>query len=638
MGIKASRAMRACLALTSAWCLALPAPARAEGPGPAPILSAPQVDDARLRQLAAHPTWHGLLHMDAAGRSEINSPGFFLSPTGAHDAEAELRATLAAYSQPWPDDPNTHPRCSHPSRYFWLSRQLQLPGWRDREPRCLRLEEWGRFDHLQSISVYLVSGYLGNPASTFGHALIKFNTEDAVKLGGLTDVSVNFGALVPPNEPTLRYVYRGLFGGYQAGFSDKYHYTNDQVYGKRESRDMWDYELQLTPDQRLFLAYHLAEVAGRKFDYYFLTKNCGLRIADVLALVTGQPLGQSARLWYAPVEMFNTLHALDQPPQTVLGGPPRFVPSAERMLNAEFSRLDAVQRSVANEAIRDDLQHLGAHLSTLPPEQRLDVLDTLLAYQTYRLEADGAQVDEAMRRAKDRILLARLQALPRQRPPLEVPQLKSPAQGHAPMMLAAGWLHDTHTGDDKLRLQWAPFRYELGGFHGLDRSELAVFDTVVDVGAHGATTLTQFDLIRVRKLDTNPAYIEGANGLSWEVQTGMRRVVQAGRERRQSHLSGGVGFARQWGSVTAFAMVDASAQSGPHPLAAGPQLSMTGQLGDDLKWVLRSAWRQDLGSHEGPHRNGLAELVWRTAQNRAWRLSVDHQDRTRFVAMFQQYW
>jgi hypothetical protein len=597
-------------------------------------------DQARMAALARDITWLRLLHVKAGStRSEINTPSFFLSPQGRDDPLAELHATLDAYAQPWPADTNLHPRCMFPARYYWLSQHLALPGFQTHDPRCARLEDWGRFAQLRSVSVYLVSGYFGNPASTFGHALLKLNTNDPSATAGLMDISVNFGAMVPPNEPTPVYIYKGLFGGYQAGFSDKFHYTNDVVYGRTEFRDMWDYELDLTEAQRTLLVFHLAEVSARKFDYFFLGRNCGLRIAELIELATGRRIVTSAEIWYAPVEMFHALQAADDQGPRLLVRPPRFIPSAERVLSHEFMQLNADQSRVANRLISTGMVDIPTELNTLPEGQRLDVLDALLAYQAYRLAADGSQAEDAIRRAKDRVLLARLMLPARQRTPLAVPVLASPAQGHSPMLASLGLAHDrrgTYT-----QLQWAPFSYELNGFHGLAHGELAVFDTTVGIDARQRARLESFDAIRVRKLNTRTVDIEGESSLSWQVQLGLRRARARDAWLLQKHLSFGVGRAVLWqpagASMTAFAMLDGSLQSGPALASAGPQLGLVAQMGS-LKFSAQAAWRRNLGLRDNGQARGGVDATWRLSRDQSLRWRWEHDGGSRVVAAFQQYW
>ncbi|MCI5166708.1 MAG: hypothetical protein D3903_11585, partial [Candidatus Electrothrix sp. GM3_4] len=123
-----------------------------------------------LAQLAQHPAWLKLLHFNG-GQSEVLSNDFFLSPEGRHNPEAELRATIDAYSKPWPaDNGDTHARCRFPARYLWLSSQIPLPDYTPQPSQCINLSKWSLPEQVKSISLFLVSGYLGNPASVFGHS------------------------------------------------------------------------------------------------------------------------------------------------------------------------------------------------------------------------------------------------------------------------------------------------------------------------------------------------------------------------------------------------------------------------------------------------------------------------------------
>ena len=413
------------------------------------------------------------MHYGEGSSSEIRSSGFFLSPHGATDPLLELIATLEALGRPWDEDPNQHPRCRFPARYQWLSQHLQLPGYSSRDARCDRLEKWARFDELDSVSLYLVSGYFGNPASTFGHALMKFNTIGPTGGNALMDISVNFGAAVPDGESTLRYIVKGIFGGYKAGFSDKFHFTNDTVYGHNEFRDMWDYRLNLTSDQRDFLVKHVAEVAGHQFDYYFFTENCGLRLKQLLEVALDETLGSEPVGWYAPVELFHALERYRHSSGQALVDSPRFVPSAERLLLHELSLLSASEVAVARRLVDNNFADLERQLTTLSTASRIKLLDTLLAYQAYRVTAAGEDAPIELRRLKDRLLLARL-ALPPQRAVTKsgVPEMASPAAGHSPMLTEAGLVN---AGQDlAVLLRWAPYVNELNGFHALEDSELAI--------------------------------------------------------------------------------------------------------------------------------------------------------------------
>lgn len=500
------------------------------------------------RNLHRDPVWLQLMHYEADGsRSEILSEDFFLAPHGATDPGAELTATLHGYFAPWGEDPNTHPRCRFPARYYWLSQQLELPRYALREPRCQRLERWAFRPGVRSVSLLLVSGYFGNPASTFGHSLLKLNTGAAADEMGLLDLSMNFGALVPENEATVLYVMRGLFGGYEAGFSDKYFYTQDLVYARTEFRDLWEYELSLSEAQRNLLVLHLWEITGKKFAYYFLTQNCAYRLGEVLELVTGEQFVEHAHLWFVPVELFHRLKDIDARRRAV-GSPAlirsvRFIPSSQRVVYHQFAQLTPEQVVAANAVIADGPDTVSKRLRPFPAARRGEILDALLAYNQYQVIAEQAEPSAESRRAKYRVLAERLRLPPRTDPLPPVPELPSPADGPKPMVTSVG-IAQQQDGETYWRLRWAPFSQELIEQKNLEDGELAVLDLAVGVGHDWKPFIDQIDVVRVRKLNTRRTQITGESRLSWQLQVGARRVEHSGAPRHDGFTR--IGAGRAW--------------------------------------------------------------------------------------------
>ena len=59
-------------------------------------------------------------------------------------------------------------------------------------------------------------------------------------------------------------------------------YLKTQGYSNLESRDLWDYDLDLTPAQIAFLLKHAWEMGSTYSDYYFFTKNCSYQLLTLL--------------------------------------------------------------------------------------------------------------------------------------------------------------------------------------------------------------------------------------------------------------------------------------------------------------------------------------------------------------------
>lgn len=549
-----------------------------------------------LDELAKHPTWLALLHVPVgAARSEVHSAEFFLAEQAPGEPLAELDAAIAAWSEPWPENPQLHARCRFPARFYWLAQHLSLPGYTMREPRCVGLERWAQFDRLRSASLLLVSGYFGNPASTFGHALLRLNTSDASSSSTLLDLGFNFGALIPPNESMFRYVVQGLSGGYEAGFSDKYFYTQDLVYSRTEFRDMWEYELALTRDQLVLMTLHLYELAGRKFTYYFLTENCAFRLAQVVELASGLNLTSRARAWYAPVELFHRLHDADAAHPGRAFRAIRFVPSSERVLRTAFAALAPPEREIASATLEAPPLDVERMLLSQAPNRRAALLDTLISHAQFRQVAEQPDVSAATRERIASLLRQRL-ALPPSDASLEAPPpLPSPAKAAPPLSLGLGVGVDGARQGAQLLLRGAAFDYNALDDHGLFGGELVVLDTRLSIESKARVRLDQLDIVRVRKLTDSGVDIAGQNELSWQTVVGLRRFGHLRGDRLRAQVVFGVGTASRIAPrAVIFTLFDGAVLSDPGALALQPRVGILGGS-DTWRGSAELAWRRESG-------------------------------------------
>ncbi len=591
----------------------------------------------QIAQLARQPTWLKLLHFtEEAGQSEVLSEDFFLSPEGKKDPEAELRAALAAYAAPWPADGNSHARCRFPARYHWLAQQISLPGYTPAPPQCAAFNRWSLPDKTRSVSLFLVSSYLGNPASVFGHSLLKLNTGADDDQAGLFDLTVSYGALVPQDEPVALYILRGLGGGYQAGFSDRYFYTQDVVYSRTEFRDIWDYELLLTDRQRTLLLLHLWEILGRKFTYYFLDQNCGYRLAELLELVLDEPLLRQAKHWYAPVETFHRLEDLDR--QHRAAGQPgliraaRFIPSAQRRMRHQFSLLRPEERTAAQTVIEQGPDALPASMANLTPERQMEVADALLAYANYRLTVEQPAPSETAKTMKNRLLAARFLLPPSSAPLAEPPALPSPAAGDKPMLTSIGAAY-TARQKAHLRLRWAPFIQESLGRNGLEGDELAVLDTSLGLGGEDAVVLDQLDLIRIRKIKTGFLAADGESPWSWQLRGG----VEEDEGRYDALFQFGIGRAwRVSPQLTVYVVSDAAAHSLEPYLRLRPQLGLLAGRGGLKAQLLAGLETVDYQGDAQPFLS--AQLQAGLSNQTALFIGLEQAERTELTVALKWFW
>ena len=538
------------------------------------------IKSAQQKGLIYHPTWLKLLHYDKSdGRSEVVSDEFFLSEQGKEDASAELLATLDAYMAPWGENGDEHARCRFPARYYWLNHQIKLPGYQLREPRCKKFEQWALLDKVDSISLLLVSGYYGNPASTFGHSLLKLNSTKTIPGSDLFDLTVNFGAMIPPNESTLLYIMRGLSGGYEAGFSDRYYYTQDLVYSRTEFRDIWDYRLNLSDHQRTLLLLHLWEVMENKFIYYFLSENCAYRISELLELVTEESFLDNSSIWYAPVETFHRLDAIDHERDTQqqprLVEKVSFIPSSQRTLYQQVSQLSEDGINAVNTVIGGNYRQIDPELERFSPQQQIRIANALIAYYQYRITAEQPEPPPELKVAKDRALLKRLTLPSARSEEIAMPQRLSPAASAPPLLSGIGAGHGAD-GLDYLQLRLAPYSYERLARNSSDNDELVVMDALLGIDSKQLPFLERFDLIRISALQTNRIPIDGERRPSWQMRIGAERVFDGLDNQLDAVASFGMGMGWELGpTVSLYAMADVAGHSYPAAITLEPNMGVS---------------------------------------------------------------
>jgi len=521
----------------------------------------------------------------------VESTDFYLSDRDSLDPQAELEATVRAFFTPWTGDPNNHPRCRFPARYFWLSQRLPLPEHDPSHPRCSNLEKWSLLDEVQSISLYLIGGYFGNPASTFGHAVLKFNSSARAHTNPLFDVTVGFGAMVPQNEWSIRYVAKGLFGGYKAGFLDKYYYAQDLVYSRSEFRDIWDFQLNLTAEQRQLLVFHVWELLGKGFSYYFLDKNCAFRLAELIELLAPEETISDTHLpWYSPVELFVRLRQADN--RKVAAGEPHlinsvtFIPSAQRSLIHQLRQLNTDERARFDHIVRDGPEAIDNVLSGLPTDEQSTILDSLLAYADYKITVAGDELDPHGKVYRDKVLLARLQLPSRPSASVTVPELPSPAHGSPPMQVTTGVGVDRRSAFT--RLGWTAFSWETVGQNSLEGDELVVSDLSLGVLREGDRFFVdRYDFLRIINFAVTPETAADSGDWSWQLRLGSERARYRGTEHYDGIAELGFGKARQVydSPIIVYGMLDGAVHSLESYFRARPHIGARFDAGSLKAWL-----------------------------------------------------
>ncbi|GFO67672.1 hypothetical protein GMLC_12510 [Geomonas limicola] len=255
--------------------LVFPVPASAQ-PAEDPYLVELQ-QRAVQQSLATERTWEVLLHYTRPWKggikSRIDDPAFFLAPGGRSEPQLELLATLAQMFKT-PDRDGAYLACRFPARFAWLTSRLGIDPARLPEYRCSERDKALAAVEGRSAVLVFPVGHINSPASMFGHTLIRI---DGSSKSSLISYAGNYAAVTTDTNGFV-YAWKGIFGGYKGLYSLMPYYVKVKEYNDLEHRDMWEYPLNLSPDEVKAMLNHLWELQNITSSYYFLDENCSYNL------------------------------------------------------------------------------------------------------------------------------------------------------------------------------------------------------------------------------------------------------------------------------------------------------------------------------------------------------------------------
>lgn len=430
-------AMR-CIAPLLVLLLAAAPEARAADPDPSYLPEL--VARARAAHLADDVGWLRLGHWHRGLRglvSQADGPAFFLAPHGKTDPAAELEATLAGlFDAHAHADELDDAQCRFPARLLFLSRRLGIDHARLPLRACPRRDEFLARVAPRAATLVFSSYYLNNPSSAFGHTLLRLDKADEALAGRsfeLLDYGVDYAATVDTHNAIL-YAVKGLFGFFKGEFKHYAYYYKVRQYADSESRDLWEYDLDLTPEEVQLLAAHVWELGGTWFDYWYLDENCSYHVLGAIEAAAPRLdlLSHVGRFVVLPSDTVRALYANPGLVRAV-----HWRPSIRTQFEARIAPLSRTARTAVARLAEDPAAPVPP---ALPPAEQASVLDAALDQvdmvggKKLLLGEDPA----ALRRRQ--VLLERRAALRFPSPPLDLPEPddRRPDQGHGSTRVGLG--------------------------------------------------------------------------------------------------------------------------------------------------------------------------------------------------------
>ncbi|GHG59650.1 hypothetical protein GCM10010919_02380 [Alishewanella longhuensis] len=588
---------------------------------------------ADIERLAVDPYWLALLHKPSVkSNSEIIDPGFFLS--GSDDSRAELTATLAALLAPVAADENEHAQCRFIARSHWLQQQLPQLSILLPKVQCDLFNRWSDHQQIESVSAIFASGYLGNPASFYGHILLKFNSS-AEKRALLQQQNINFGAAVPDNQNPLIYIVKGLAGGYNAVFSYGDFYRNTQTYGENELRDLWEYKLALTPAEMQQLLFHAWELIGRDYIYYFLKENCAYRMAELLELVIQQRLISKRQPYAMPISVFHRLAEIKHHGRPLVAEIIQH-PSRQKRLVAGYQQAtDKMQQAVAAIIVNNYILDLEEFQSLNTSEQS-QVLEILFDYLEFlNISDDSVQRTQQ----KNQLLRARLRLPPGPQTRLAFNDA-APHLSTYPSLLQVSWIETEQKPALEVRFRATYYDLLTANRDKAMFSALSMFDLHLRQ-QNNSLQLYRFELLNIENMNLSQTGLPEDGGLAWKVNFGYAAENLACWRCQTVQFTGGIGKAWQVNNAMFYVMQDGRLHQNQQYSGV---LSTDSRLGTVFE--LDTVWRIQLEFGYRAYLGSAAEnFVWYRLQQRfgnsqRWdlRVAVERQRSTEGRLAVSYYW
>jgi len=581
---------------------------------------------AQALQLARSPMWRTLLHLRVhpitrVDRSLADDPDFFQSPQGVRDPQAELDATLAAFFDPRPVHAlQQSAACRFIARYQWLDEQLHFDAQRLPAPYCPRFDAWRAGLHADRVTLIFPSAYLNSPASMYGHTFLRLDAAPSGQAQSpLLSYAISYAANGDDREG-LAFAFKGLTGLYAGQFTNGPYYLKITEYNDLENRDIWEYELALSPAEIKRLVAHTWELGTTRFDYYFFDENCAYHLLSLLDAARPE-LGLSDQFtwWAIPLD---TVRAVTAVPGLV--SRVKYRPANSTELKVRAARLGPQASGWAQDLAAQKMAPAQLNALEASPERRALILETAERLTAFDATHRADSTEAAVQARRMKLLVARA-ALPAGETLVVPTPVDEPTSGHdtARVTLQYG----QRQGHGQWTLQARPAYHDLlDPQRGYQRGAAIAFgDMAFSKSANGPWQLARFTPVSIQSMAPNEPLLSAR---SWRVDFGLARspVAVSGSRPVVAQLHGGPGLAWELGqdNLLAYAFIDNQAwwdRNLQHrPGVAGSGLAM-GLIGD-----VNTRWRVQAEGYARAYLGGAmqdrgANLATRWQLNRAWNLT-----------------
>ncbi len=501
---------------------------------------APRENIFKKESISKKETWRRLLYYKPSlwggPKSLVDAPEFFFAKDGKYNSLSELKANIKAFKNPKAFltrvNNQFHAQCLFPARYQFLKTHFKEEGFIDQN--CPQFNNWFKSLNTKSISMVYSSSYANNPASMFGHTMLKFNQYPIHdKSKDMMNYAVTFSAQVPDEDLSFAFAFKGLLGFYNGTFSLTPYYTKINEYNNLESRDLWEYEFDFSQEEVDFFVKHIWEMYANSYlDYYFTDENCSSVLFESLGVIRPNLLKHKKNLVYVlPTEI---IKYLNNEPGLVKKRIAR--PSLRRSLVQKYNRLASTKKDHFKELLKGVKDYKDEEYT-----ESLSTFVTYLNYQKNKYKHKFPKKDKIKYR-KALIALAQKDEIDSFKPNLTVTKKNRPDLYHLPSYVGIG-AFQSETGVKSLisaKFGYHDFLDDSIGPESFNQLDLFHFTGLYDF-KNKKLELEKAELYNLKSIyDYN--FLDPQ--LSWYVNGGVYKIRELNLNDHKFEFNLGVGFSK----------------------------------------------------------------------------------------------
>lgn len=584
------------------------------------------VAKSRQLRLAERPEWIKLVHyvpnLIAPGvHGLVDSPQFYNAPDGKNDPQAELEATLASfYSDIEESNEQQNPQCLFIARYNWLNQQLAFDPLRLPQHECERYQKWHATLNPSGLTLIFASAYLNNPSSMYGHPLVRVDAKDQDEQTRLLAYAITFAANTDETNG-LAFAVNGLFGGYPGMFSILPYYVKVREYSNLENRDLWEYQLNLTPEEVDRVLMHAWELGSTYYQYYFFDENCAYHLLGLLQVARPElDLTSQFRWWAIPSDAVREIARQPGIVKQVV-----YRPASATVVKYRLDALNEQELRLVKDLSKGRITADDPTLRAKSGDRAAAVFEAGQDYVNYRRTIGKDDVADPAGLARELLTARSHLDIVGHEPEVPMPEVH-PDQGHGSsrFTLGAGRTGGHNFQELSARATYHDIMDSDGGY--ARGAQIEFFSLGLRHYDSGASRVERFTPVNILSLTPRNDFFQS---MSWKISAGWQRIrIPDGSEPLAFSLDGGTGGA--WsntnGTALWYAMFDSGARLGKdmgNGYALGAGASAGGLIDFSPRWRMHGyvrGMRYFLGQLDTPRTFGLEQ---RLALGRDLALRVD---------------